>query len=321
MKIPDTPENEEARLQTLCSLNILDTDAEERFDRLTRLAKRMFGVPIALVCFIDGHRQWFKSSAGLNVRETPRDISFCGHAVSYDQVFVIEDASQDERFADNPLVLKSPFIRFYAGYPLRFLDGSCLGTLCIIDTQPRAMDKEDIEALRDLAELAERELAAVQLATMDELTKISNRRGFMVLAQQALKMCVRYSMPASLIYLDLNGFKTINDRFGHEAGDLALISFAGMLESFFRDSDVFARIGGDEFVILLTNTTTDKAQESIERFRVVLDKCNKETAEGISLSFCEGVVACEFDKDCSIEALLAAADKLMYTKKGRIKAP
>lgn len=321
MKKPDIPENEAARLQRLYSLDILDTDAEERFDRLTRLAKRMFGVPIALVCLIDGHRQWFKSSTGLDVRETSRDISFCGHAIFHEQVFVVEDTSLDERFADNPLVLESPFMRFYAGYPLRFLDGNYLGTLCIIDTHPRPMSKEDIDALQDLAELAERELAAVQLATLDELTKISNRRGFMVLARQALKVCVRNSMPASLIYLDLNGFKAINDRFGHAAGDLALVSFANILQSFFRDSDVFARIGGDEFVILLTNTSIEKARESIEHFRVVLDKCNKETTEGVGLSFCEGIVACKFDKDCSIEALLAAADKLMYAKKGRVKAP
>ena len=317
MKIPDTPENEEARLKTLCSLNILDSDAEERFDRLTRLAKRMFSVPIALVCLIDEQRQWFKSCVGLNVRETPRDISFCGHAIFNEKLFVIEDASKDERFADNPLVLESPYIRFYAGYPLHFMDGSCLGTLCIIDTQPRTMDKEDIEALKDLAELAERELAAMQLATLDELTKISNRRGFMMLAQQALKMCVRHSMPASLIYLDLNGFKAINDRFGHAAGDLALVSFAKVLQSFFRESDIFARIGGDEFVILHTNTTVEKAQDSIEQFRLVLDQYNEQTNAGFDLSFCEGIVACDFDKDCSIEVLMSVADRLMYEKKGR----
>lgn len=316
MKTPDIPENEKARLKALCSLDIMDTDAEERFDRLTRLAKRMFGVPIALVSLIDGHRQWFKSSVGLNVRETSKDISFCGHTVFDDKLFVIEDASKDERFADNPLVLEYPYIRFYAGYPLRFLDGSCLGTLCIIDTQPRTMDKEDIEALKDLAELAERELAAVQLATLDELTKISNRRGFMVLAQQALKMCVRQRLPASLVYLDLNGFKTINDKFGHAAGDVALVSFAKVLESSFRDSDIFARIGGDEFVILLTNTRLEKAQDSVNRFRLALDSYKKQANVGFDLSFCEGIVACDFDKDCSIEVLMSAADRLMYEKKG-----
>jgi diguanylate cyclase (GGDEF)-like protein len=318
MKMPDTPDNEEARLKALFSLDILDTDAEERFDRLTRLAKRMFNVPIALVCLVDRHRQWFKSCDGLNVRETPRDISFCGHAIFHDQLFVIEDASQDERFVDNPLVLGYPHIRFYAGRPLRFIDGSNLGTLCIIDTQPRAMDKEDLEALEDLAELAERELAAVQLATLDELTKISNRRGFIVLAQKALKVCIRHSMPASLIYLDLNGFKAINDQFGHGVGDSALVSFAKALENFFRDSDVFARIGGDEFVILLTNTSAEKAQELIERFRLVLGQINKQANAGFDLLFCEGIVACDFDNNCSIDALLDAADRLMYKKKGQI---
>ena len=177
MKTPDTPQDEDARLKTLRSLNILDTSAEERFDRLTRIAKRMFDVPIALVSLVDEDRQWFKSCIGLSVRETPRDISFCGHAILGNEVFLIPDTLKDERFIDNPLVADEPNIRFYAGCPLRFPDGSMLGTLCIIDQKPRNLDEEDLEALKDLASTAERELAAVQMATTDELTNIPNRRG------------------------------------------------------------------------------------------------------------------------------------------------
>ena len=133
MQSPDFPPDEAFRLRTLTSLSILDTPAEERFDRLTRLAQRLFNVPIALVSLIDSNRQWFKSCQGLDVRETPRDVSFCAHAILGNDLLVVPDAAADARFADNPLVTGEPFIRFYAGCPLKAPNGSLLGTLCVID--------------------------------------------------------------------------------------------------------------------------------------------------------------------------------------------
>lgn len=315
MKAPDLPPDEEKRLQELRSLNILDTSAEERFDRLTRLAKRMFGVPIALVSLVDQDRQWFKSNVGLDVQETPRYLSFCEHAILGDNTFVISDTQEDERFADNPLVLSEPNIRFYAGRPLRYEDGSKLGTLCIIDSKPRTLSKEDINALNDLAELAEHELIAVQLATLDELTKVSNRRGFITLAQNSLKLCVRQQIPACLIFLDLNGFKLINDQFGHAEGDKALMAFAEHMKLSFRDSDVFGRIGGDEFVVLLTNTTTEKAEETIARFHQSIQNYYQTTDYGKNLSFSYGIVNIDYQAESSIEKLLEQADSLMYENK------
>ena len=141
MKTPEIPPNELARLQTLRSFDILDTPQEERFDRLTRMARRLFDAPIALVSLVDKDRQWFKSRIGLPVSETPRDISFCGHSILGEEVFIIPDASSDERFQDNPLVIDKPNIRFYAGCPLRALNGTQMGTLCIIDDKPRDLAK------------------------------------------------------------------------------------------------------------------------------------------------------------------------------------
>ena len=315
MKQPDIPQDEATRLKTLRSLNILDTPEEERFDRLTRLAKRMFDVPIALVSLVDENRQWFKSCEGLDVRETPRDISFCGHAILGNEVFIIPDARNDERFSDNPLVLNEPKIRFYAGCPLRYLNGSKLGTLCIIDRKPRMLGGEDLEAFKDLAELAERELVAVQLATLDDLTKISNRRGFISLAQNSIGLCARQGIPASLVFFDLNEFKPINDRFGHAEGDRALSAFAEQMRSTFRDSDTFARLGGDEFVALLTGVSADQAEEVITRFRGSVDAYNQEANRGYDLTFSDGIVEIKHDKDHSVEALLKMADSLMYEKK------
>lgn len=315
MKKPDTPEDEETRLKTLRSLNILDTPAEERFDRLTRLAKRMFGVPIALVSLIDENRQWFKSVAGLDVSETPREISFCGHAILNDEILLVADTAKDERFADNPLVLNEPHIRFYAGCPLRYLDGSRLGTLCIIDTHPRIFSEEDIESLKDLAELAERELAAIQLATLDDLTRIANRRGFMTIAQKSLDLCSRQKIPTALVFFDLNKFKLINDKFGHAEGDRALIVFADQMRITFRDSDFFARLGGDEFAVLLTDNSIEHAEGSIARLRKGIEKHNKEAGRGYDISFSAGIVSVDHEQDQSIEALLNKADSIMYEMK------
>ena len=117
MWVPAKPVDEAARLDALHRLNVLDTGPEERFDRLTRLAKRLFNVPIALVSLVDAERQWFKSAAGVDVSQTPRNISFCGHAILGDQILMICDARLDERFYDNPLVVGDPRIRYYAGCP------------------------------------------------------------------------------------------------------------------------------------------------------------------------------------------------------------
>lgn len=158
MLIAPLPPNEDERLAALHSLQILDTLPEERFERITRLAQRVFDVPIASITLFDAHRQWFKSCLGLSMRATSRDVSFCAHAILGNEALVIPDARLDPRFADNPLVTGDPHIRFYSGYPLGDPYGNMLGTLCIIDLRPRQMSAADLQALKDLARCAESEL-------------------------------------------------------------------------------------------------------------------------------------------------------------------
>jgi phosphoribosyl 1,2-cyclic phosphodiesterase/CheY-like chemotaxis protein len=145
------PENELGRLASLRALNLLDTEPEERFDRITRVATALFNVPMATITLVDERRQWFKSCQGTAGREDHREASFCAHVVSQREPMIVVDTFSDDRFADNPLVLGGPCIRFYAGYPLTLDDGSCIGTLCLLDTRPRTFKDRDLEQLRDLA--------------------------------------------------------------------------------------------------------------------------------------------------------------------------
>ena len=153
------PDDEDARLNALRELLLLDTPPEERYDRLARFAAEQLDVPIALLSMVDGQRQWFKSRVGVDVSETPRDISFCGHAVMKQELFVVEDASSDPRFADNPLVVGAPHIRFYAGAPLSSPSGHHIGTLCVIDTVPRTLGAVELAILDALRTLVNETLA------------------------------------------------------------------------------------------------------------------------------------------------------------------
>jgi diguanylate cyclase (GGDEF)-like protein len=314
LKIPFIPTDEKKRIEKLHSLKVLDTLPEERFERLTRMAKQMFDVPIALVSLVDESRQWFKSCIGLDVCETSREISFCGHSILEKSVFIVEDATLDSRFSDNPLVTSEPNIRFYAGCPLQ-VSGHRLGTLCIIDKKPRAFGENYITLLKDLAAMVECELAAIHMATMDELTDISNRRGFMALAQHSINLGIRQIAPLILVFLDLDQFKDINDKFGHAAGDQVLVDFAALMKKSFRSSDVFARIGGDEFAVLMSNTTQAQAEVAIEKFSGLLREYNHYKSRRYAVEYSYGIVEFEQNKHNSIEALLEDGDALMYQLK------
>jgi excisionase family DNA binding protein len=153
-------DDEGERLAAVGASGLVDTDEEARFDRIVRLAAMVTGSPVALISLLTSTRQWFKAKVGLEPRETPRDWAFCSHAVLQDEVFVVEDALGDERFRDNPLVQQDPHIRFYAGVPLRDRSGQPLGTLCVIDREPRRLRAAESQALLDLAAIASAEIQA-----------------------------------------------------------------------------------------------------------------------------------------------------------------
>ncbi len=145
------PKNEKMRLKVLWQYEVLDTVPEEIFDDLTELAARICEAPIALISLVDEERQWFKSKVGVSLNETSRDVSFCAYTITQSDLFIVPDATRDSRFANNPLVVSNPKIRFYAGAPLITPDGYALGTLCILDKIPRELRPDQKQALRILA--------------------------------------------------------------------------------------------------------------------------------------------------------------------------
>ena len=298
-------------MRGLRALDILDTAPEERFDRLTRLARRLFGVPIALVSLVDTDRQWFKSRVGLAAEETPREDSFCAHAILDDSILVVTDATQDDRFRENPLVVDDPEIRFYAGCPVKAPAGSALGTICVIGHEPRPFHEDDAVVLRDLAEMVEQEFKAHALATMDDLTGLTNRRGFHAIGDHTLALCRRSDRAGTLLVFDLNDFKLVNDTLGHAAGDRVLQDFADSLLATFRDSDVVARVGGDEFCVLLSGASEDDVPLPLA---LLEERLQGEDGQP-RVSFSVGAATYDPAIHQTLADLVAAADARMYRHK------
>jgi diguanylate cyclase (GGDEF)-like protein len=312
---PETPENESERLHALKTLQILDTTHEERFDRVTRMAKRIFGVSISLVSLIDQDRQWFKSKQGFEATEMPRDISFCGHAINQDGLFIVPNASKDERFFDNPLVTSAPNIRFYAGYPLKTRGGLNIGTLCLLDEAPREMDEEEQLLFKDLGAIIEQEIRSIQLATLDALTLISNRRGFLNLVDYGFKVCQRNKISMSFLLFDLNKFKAINDQYGHHEGDFVLVKFAQLMIETFRNSDVIGRLGGDEFVAMMTSSDEENTNTILARFEVAIEEANATMNKPYKIEYSVGLVHFQHNTEKTPEEMIQAADAAMYKNK------
>lgn len=180
MRAPERPDNEQQRLRSLYELELLDTDASAMFDGAVELAAQITGCPIALVSLVDTDRQWFAAARNLDASETGRDVSFCGHAILDDQVLVVPDARVDARFHDNPLVTSDPSIVFYAGAPLAMPDGTTLGTVCVIDREPRYLSERQIRALSQLGRLVVDQLelrrTLMQLERQSELRVAEHKR-------------------------------------------------------------------------------------------------------------------------------------------------
>jgi diguanylate cyclase (GGDEF)-like protein len=306
------PPNEAERLASLQKMRLLDLPDEVVFDRITRTAQRLFQVPIALISLIDENRQWFKSCVGLPVRETPRDVSFCGHAIMEPKLFVVENALGDSRFADNPLVTGDPRVIFYAGVPLRNTAGMAVGTLCLIDHQPRVFTAWERQSLRDLGYWVEqvfvtRELSESQQALLagfdaaqrnnmlDPLLNIWKREAIEdVLEREAMRAYHQHT-PLALMRIDVLDVAAVTAEFGPALADALRLEVAKALASVIRTYDTLGRFGDDGFLAVLPNASEEKSRLIADRARHAAELIVVKNGQNlIEASICVSVVAADY---------------------------
>lgn len=267
----DALADEPARLAALQRLAILDSPPEEPFDNIVNLVRTVLGVPISAVTLVDRERQWFKAIKGLDASETPRSESFCAHAIRQRAPLLIADATLDSRVATYSAVTEDPHVRAYAGVPLVTSDGYNIGALCAVDTKIREFTESEVDILRNFARIVVNEMELRQIAERDQLTGALTRRGFIEKANQEIARCHRHGRAASLLLIDVDHFKSVNDTWGHPAGDKVLRELAATLGGVGRSGDVLGRIGGEEFAMLLPETCAADALAAAERFRSALE--------------------------------------------------
>lgn len=317
------PLDENRRLAALRALEILDTEPETNFDALTRLAAHALAMPIATIGLMDSHRLWFKSRVGLDIQEVDRQLAFCSHAIHRpDHLLIIPDLQSNACFATNPLVTGEPRLRFYAGAPLVDASGAVLGTLAVFDTAPRTFTPAQEAVLRDLSALVTCALRARQqaqqlkhLAMTDHLTGLANRAHFDRALEAEFGRAVRQGEPFTLLLLDLDGFKAVNDGFGHAAGDETLKEVSQRLLAQVRAGDVLARLGGDEFGIIMRDGPAESAQALARRIvRAVSQPIKLSSGDEVGVGVSVGMAAYG-DDVMSVRKLVSQADQALYEAK------
>lgn len=309
------------------------TPLEERFERITRLARKAFNVSVAAVTLVSAEKQWFKSISGWNIGELPREQSLCSLTVQNRQLTVIKDAREDPLISQHPLVQTGPQFRFYAGQPLYNEEDAIIGTFCVFDRKPREFSATDRQCLVDLAAMSQRELVSEQLrdahtalttklsaarreAMMDHLTRLWNRRGASVLLKAAFDTADRNGTELAVALLDFDNFKRINDTYGHQVGDEVLRRIASRLVGSIRGNDVTCRIGGDEFLLLMADTPADTAARVAERVRHnVTDTPIPTRQGGIPMSISVGFTIRKPKEEVTVDQLIERADQGLMASK------
>lgn len=331
------PRGEMDRLLSLFAYEILETPAEQAYDDITALAAYLCGTPVGLISLVDADRQWFKSRHGLQLEGTDRTVSFCSHAIEGDDLFVVEDARVDRRFADNPLVQGEQGVVFYAGMPIEVKGGHKIGTLCVIDHVPRQLDDEQRAALRALARQAvsllelrrmaldlgslheqrtalERELET--LSTHDSLTGLENRHAFRQGLGRMLSLATRQKSVLACLYLDLDNFKLVNDSLGHAQGDYLLVTAGQRVKHAIRATDLFARLGGDEFGLVLADVASaEEVAHVATKLRALLTAPYQIDGHTVYVG-CSIGISLAPDDGTDIDTLLRHADIALYHAKG-----
>ncbi|MBB5767841.1 sensor domain-containing diguanylate cyclase [Xanthomonas euroxanthea] len=307
------PANEDERLAALQDYQLLDTAPEPVYDEFTSIAAAVCRTPMALISLIDTQRQWFKSKLGMAPSETPRELSFCAHAIlEPDHVMEVGDTQLDARFVRNALVTGEPKIRFYAGAPLLTSDGIALGTLCVLDRTPRRLSVAERDALQALARQVvntielQRAARLVELdALRDDHTGVWNRAGL----EQALQALAQGSETAAspslaLALIDLDGFKRLKLQAGTAAADATLVQAARMIEAQLPETATVARLSRDQFCVAVPETAATEAMEMIEAVRRAIEAARWPAG---ALTISAGLVEVAAGASLDSNALLARA--------------
>lgn len=325
---------EDERVATVQGLGLLDTPLQERFEKITRMVRSTLRVPIAHFNLLDRDRQHLKSAQGVDGVDLPMEGSFCMHVIHEPSMLVVRDASKDPRFHDNPYVSgRFLNIRFYAGCPVRAPNGLPIGTLCAIDIKPRKMSPECLAALRDLADMIETELrvsslskaqenllvqlsAAERLARIDPLTRLWNRGGIMELVEKEWSEGRRHHKPVTLALIDIDHFKAVNDVHGHSTGDMVIVETAKTLLAATRNEDAVGRFGGEEFLVILTQCTSEGMKDAAERMRLaVLEHAFDAGGVRLQVTVSCGLAGAVPQSEDGWMALIKTADEMLYRAK------
>ncbi|OIQ87417.1 putative diguanylate cyclase YegE [mine drainage metagenome] len=323
------PANEAQRLRAVRSYGILDTLPEVDFDTLTRVAANAFNTPAAVIGLMDSDRLWFKSRLGLEVPQLDRQIAFCAHAIMLPgEPLVVEDLREDDRFKQNPLVTQAPHLCFYAGAPLVDRHGYALGTIAVVDTKPHEFTEAQRALLCDLSSMVITALESRNLmnqlgllAMTDHLTGLPNRVQFERVLNSEVAHALRTGEPFTVLYMDLDDFKGINDSFGHAAGDEVLCEVAGRMKNQLRIEDLLARLGGDEFAVIMRKTDESSPEFLVRRiFDAVSAPISLSNGDKVGVGISIGI-ATYADAIGSMTDLLARADQALYEDKRRKNSP
>ncbi|PDT37692.1 diguanylate cyclase [Rhizobium sp. M10] len=312
---PEAIQRENDRLAALQQLDLLDTPRDEGFERIVRLIKQIFSIDIGIISLIDGHRQWYKACSGLSADEVSLEDTFCRCVVDCDEPVIVQDATQDARFLKHSAVTGEDHIRFYAGVPLRTKAGHMIGTVCAIDRRPRSFGSRDLGILQELAGAAMDRIDLMQSAATDSLTEAMTRRAFKQEADQLISVALRHQHELSCIVFDIDHFKQVNDQHGHAAGDEVLKAVASVCKAALRAGDLFGRIGGEEFAVVLPQVDRQGALAVAEKLRAAIALQPVHGDHGVlHVTASLGSSALSMvSKD--VETLLAQADAAMYQAK------
>lgn len=310
------PPNEQHRLRELERYGIENNIDDPHLGEILNLSTDVLEMPIGLISVVGEHEQRFVSRHGLDASGTPREMAFCSHAIAANEIMVVQDALDDERFNTNPLVLYKPGIRFYAGAPLQTATGYPLGTLCVLDREPRQWGEKQQRQLKSFSNLAMREIEWRYRSQLCPVTGLHQRKLLFELGEKEVIRSRKQGKDLSLACLDLDNFAQVNLRWGHAAGDRVLVDFCSLCQKFLNEDDLMARLYDESFALLLIDKDADTARaigEGIRQATIGLHGIFSNSGYQLHVS---GGISSLSEDDLGFTELLRRTEQALFLAKG-----